>query len=594
MKISYISKSDSWNDRQIVKEARKMKVNLKKIDIKDLNDPKIFSSLGDIILWRSSSLDPKAGRTTLLSILIKSKKKVINRSIIDYPGVIFKQFQQAYVKKSVKKINTIPTFTFSSAKDLKEYISKGKLKMPFIMKPNLGAKGVGVELVSKMSDLNKVSEEDIKKNVFQNFIKNNGDYRVLVIGGRPIGAMKRIGKENSFVNNVSMGAVAIKVTDKKLESKLFQIASQVAATFNLGFCGVDVIKDINSGELFFLELNTVPQWEGFQKSTGINVARELLLYCQEIFNSSNKKPSILVKNCYVNHYEKLANKKFHFSTRMFLWTKEKKYLDNLKYLKKDYYGKDDESLKRIFQNILKNSKVYQKRIYNGKEFRKKPADKFPLLGAYSEILFRNLMSKNIFNLDLRPVIKELIDDGDLLEIQRRLLDNKEDILSLSTFSANYLYFLEDYFEKSEKTEVDIEQILDLVEKNIEIKIQNDIELIRNNIYFITHLIIGATKFYAKPIEQDIKIFKRLLEIAEKIVSDNYFSLSLDTKLELLVCGRLINKQIKLEEFIRKEADMSLSEINNFLVDRLNGRSDLSPKSFLGAEHRNVLYMMINS
>jgi len=69
---------------------------------------------------------------------------------------------------------------------------------------------------------------------------------------------------------------------------------------------------------------------------------------------------------------------------------------------------------------------------------------------------------------------------------------------------------------------------------------------------------------------------------------------LDTKLELLVCGRLVNGQIKLEEFIRKEADMSLSEINNFLIDRINGRSDLSPKSFLGSEHRNVLYMMINS
>ena len=116
---------------------------------------------------------------------------------------------------------------------------------------------------------------------------------------------------------------------------------------------------------------------------------------------------------------------------------------------------------KILKSILKKKSVYQKRIYNKKDFRKKTADKYPLLGAYSEILFRNLMSKNVFNYDLRPVIKKLISDEELLKLKKELLSNEKDMLSLSTFSANFLYFMEDYMsEEKGDDDVDIMRILD--------------------------------------------------------------------------------------------------------------------------------------
>ena len=594
MKISYISKTNSWNDEQIVKEARKLKIDCVKKDLRDLNDPKIYKSLGDIILWRSSSLEPRVGRTTLLNILIKQGKTVINRSIVDYPAVIFKQFQQEYVRKFNKKINTIQTFTFFNKDDLIKGVREGLLEFPFIKKPNLGSKGQGIKLVLDKYGIDGLGEDEVKQSVFQNFIENDGDYRVLVIGGRPIGAMKRVGKKNSFVNNVSMGGETFRVDNEKLESKLFEIAAQVAATFNLGFCGVDIIKNKRTGELFFLELNTVPQWEGFQKCTKVNVARELLLYCQELHNRNIMPTRQLVAQCYSEHSDKLANKKFHFFTRMFLWTKDKKYLEKLNSIKHKYYGNNEEELLKILKSILKKKSVYQKRIYNKKDFRKKTADKYPLLGAYSEILFRNLMSKNVFNYDLRPVIKKLISDEELLKLKKELLSNKKDMLSLSTFSANFLYFMEDYMsEEKGDDDVDIMRILDVVEREVANKKENDIELVRNSLYFITHLIIGESRFYKRDIIKNRDVYQKLLLIAEKIIGDNYLKLSLDIKMELLVCAKLVKAKSSLENIINQEAEMSLSEINNFLVDRMNGRCDLSPKGFLGSEHRNVLYIMAN-
>jgi RimK family alpha-L-glutamate ligase len=594
MKISYISRSDTWNDQQIMAEAKERKIDFAKVSIKDLNSPEIYKSLGDVILWRSSLLEPRSGRTTLLNILDKKGKFIINRSIIDYPAVIFKQFQQEYVKESTSNIKTIPTFTFLDKNALKQTVTEDILKFPFIKKPNLGAKGEGIKLIKSIEDLDSLKEEEVVKSVFQNFIKNDGDYRILVIGGRPLDAIKRTGEEGSFLNNVSMGGKALAVKDGAIKTELFKIATQIVATFNLGFCGVDVIQDKISGELYFLELNTVPQWEGFQKATGINVAQKILDYCEEVSDRDSSPTNILVKNCYTKYSEKLANKKLHFFTRMFLWTKDDKYLEQLEGLKEKYYGKGGDDFEKITKRILNEKDVYQKRIYNKKDFRVESADKHPLLGAYSELLFRNLMSKNVFEEDLRPAIEKFVSTEKLLEIKDKLLNNEEDTLALSTFAINYFYFLEEYFDGKKGTKVNVKKLLKIAQGDNFGDKKKDAKLIMNDIYFSTHIIIGASRFYKYKITKNKKTYLKLLRVLDVIVEENYIKLSLDTKLELLICARLLEVESSLEDRINQEAELSLSPINNFLVDTLNAKKGKSSKNWLGSEHRNVLYIMLNS
>ena len=594
MKISYISRSDTWNDQQIIKEADKMGINLEKVSIKDLNNPQIYQSFGEVILWRSSLLDPKVGRPTLLNILDRKDKIIINRSVIDYPAVIFKQFQQEYVKQTSRDIKTIPTFTFLNRDDLQSGVMDKILSFPFIKKPNLGAKGEGIKLIKEPKDIDSLEEEEITKSVFQNFIENDGDYRVLVIGGKPIDAIKRVGENGSFLNNVSMGGQALAVENSKLKTELFKIAAQVSATFNLGFCGVDIIQDKNSEELYFLELNTVPQWEGFQKCTGINIARELLQHCQRMAERNLGKTDKLVAKCYINNITKLANRKFHFLTRMFLWTRDEKYLKKLTVLKDKYYGKNKDEFRKMIKKIFTEKNLYQKRIYNKKDFRVKSANKYPLLGVYSELLFRNLMSKNIFGEDLRPIIEEFVPEKELLEIKNNLLDNPDDILALSTFAINYLYFLEGYFAEKKSLRVNVKNLLKLAQADDFGSSEKEPMMIMNDIYFITHIIIGASKFYKQKITKSRRIYLKLFNILEKVIDQNYIKLSLDTKLELLICAELLETESILESRIKQEVALSLSPINNFLIDTMNAKKGKSSRNWLGSEHRNVLYIMLNS
>ncbi len=596
MKISYISASDTWNDQQVVAEARKRNdFKFEKINLEDLNDPDIYDKLGDVILWRSSSLEPRSGRTTLLSGLLKKGKMVVNRSIVEYPAVIFKQFQQEFIRLNTGKIKTIPTFTFSTVEGLLRAVESGSLKFPFIRKPNLGAKGRGVKLITDQKSLNlfikQSSLEKIQKSVWQNFIPNGGDYRVLVVGGRPIGAIKRMGKKGSFLNNVSQGGQALPVEDERLKMEMFKIASQVSAVFNLGFCGVDIIQDKHTKELFFLELNTVPQWEGFQKATGINVARELLDYCFELGQRKKKSTLELVKTSYLKQRDFLANRRWHFLTRMFLWTREDIYHQELLSIKEKYYGVEEGGWAEKIKDILTRKEVYQKRIFNQKKFRQKAAEKYPSLGAISEILFRNLMSKNIFGIDLRPVIKQYISDEELLKIREGLLAKEEYLRSLSTFAVNYLYFLEGYFAGELEVVVPVEKLVGIVKTAFQEK-NRDPKIIMNDIYFVTHMIIGATRFYYQKVpEKHMDLYGEILEILESTIDNHYIKVSLDTKLELLICAKMLGKNSFLEKRILDEAELSLSPMGNYLVDTFNVKKRVGVKSWLGSEHRNVLYII---
>jgi glutathione synthase/RimK-type ligase-like ATP-grasp enzyme len=60
-----------------------------------------------------------------------------------------------------------------------------------------------------------------------------------------------------------------------LSDKDREIAEKVAKVCGLDYCGVDIMKD-NDGNSFVLEVNRQCQFQGFEKSTGINVAKSVV------------------------------------------------------------------------------------------------------------------------------------------------------------------------------------------------------------------------------------------------------------------------------------------------------------------------------
>lgn len=580
MKITLIEKEKTWHGEQLIKQGKEMNIEVERMNIHNLIEmSNLENKMGDIVFWRASSLSIEKERVIFLNFLKKRKKIIINDSLLKYSNLAEKLFQQEHVKDNLKNVNTIPTYSLKNKKELLELVKRRKISFPFIVKPNLGARGEGILLIKNEIELNRLSQEIIRNSVFQNYIENDGDYRVLMLGGYPLGIIKRTAERGNFLNNVSKGGEPNEVEDEELKEELYKIAVKITALFSLKFCGVDIIYNSADKKFYFLELNTVPQWEGFQKETKINVAEKILEYCKAM--KSDSSLCILIEEYYSKNLTN-TEKKFHFLSRMFLWTGEEKYFEGLKKLEKFFIGLDKKGHENKIKEILENKEYFKKKVYNNRPFRRKVVKKYPLLGSYHEILFRNLMSKNIFKKDLGEYIEPVIGSEEFKKVKDELIENKNDILKLSTFAVNFLYFSRDYLNEEGS-------VLEKVMLDLANQLEDDIKKVSNNLYFLTHCIIGESRFYSKKVSHDkLKTYLFFLEKAEKLAINNYFEVSLDNKLEFLVCCKLLDYKSKLAPIIQNEACHSLSELGNFLVDKQSPRNN---NDFFSSEHRSVLYIL---
>lgn len=152
---------------------------------------------------------------------------------------------------------------------------------PIIIKTVTGSQGRGVFLLedrNKLNDLANLMEtsKDPKINlILQEFISSSRgkDIRVIVIGGRAIGAMLRTSATNSFKANYSAGGL---VDSFDLNAAVEWLAVESSKLIGLDIAGVDILFDNDNFKV--CEVNSYPGFEGFEKATGINVPEEIYKY----------------------------------------------------------------------------------------------------------------------------------------------------------------------------------------------------------------------------------------------------------------------------------------------------------------------------
>ena len=111
--------------------------------------------------------------------------------------------------------------------------------------------------------------------MIQEFIPNSGDYRVLVLGKKVLGVMKRSSQnKNEFRNNYSVGG---KVEVADLPQAVKDMAVRAAEICGLTVAGVDVMEK-TPGDYVVLEVNKGPQFKGFMEATGIDVPQEIVKF----------------------------------------------------------------------------------------------------------------------------------------------------------------------------------------------------------------------------------------------------------------------------------------------------------------------------
>lgn len=583
MKITVVCKGTEWQVERLKEAATTLGVD---IEVRDLTEPGIVpKNLGDVVLWRSSSLGKGPGRLEAMRAILK-KHLLINRCLALFPQAAEKAFQQEHVQQKTQTVKGIPTFRFRSKEEIALALKNETLRYPFIQKPNTGSKGKGVELIRGRNDWGKIPL-DMDQQVYQNFIANTGDYRAFVLGGRMLGAIKRTAQKGGFLNNISLGGSAEQVTDPKILTKLNRISTTVASVFELTLCGVDIIFDETNQEYYFLEVNTVPQWKGFQNATGIDVAREIVQYCQRVGKRKSRPTVDLVSEEYASQISFLGEKRFHYLSRLYLWNGDKAKGKKLQELQPKYIGTTEGDYRKKLQEIFTQIPEHGDRMV-AKKARQIYFKKYPLLEPALGLLFKNLFAREIYRLDFRPYIRELVSAEDLLTLKFNLEKDEEALRTLSTHAINYLYMLEAYLE-TEEAKTDPAKYL-LIGKSY------PTESSELQIYFFTHCIIGASRFYTRKIpESGLELYRRMLHSTEEIIQNNFFAISLDNKFEFLVCAKICGYVSGLEEKILAEANQSLSPDGNFLIDTRNAKASPDGRNdFVGAEHRNVLYLMAHT
>jgi gamma-F420-2:alpha-L-glutamate ligase len=153
---------------------------------------------------------------------------------------------------------------------------------PCVLKVVTGSHGKGVylcETPKQFEDLSElVSSIDFKNSmIVQEYIKHSEgrDLRVIVIGGRVVGAMQRKSTDGSFKANISRGGEG---TPYDVDDEMEMLAIQVAKTLDLDIAGVDLL--FHSDGYKICEANSAPGFKGFESALGINIPERVFNFAK--------------------------------------------------------------------------------------------------------------------------------------------------------------------------------------------------------------------------------------------------------------------------------------------------------------------------
>jgi RimK family alpha-L-glutamate ligase len=143
-----------------------------------------------------------------------------------------------------------------------------------VIKPLFGSQGQGVRKLLGHESLPVPMQQYVDGVYYlQQFIESADkphDYRVFVVNGKVVAAMRRLG--NGWVNNVASGGRCEAVHPNR---QMIQLALKAAQAVDIDYCGVDIIQAAG-GEYYVLEVNSIPAWRGLQSVTDFNIAEVLV------------------------------------------------------------------------------------------------------------------------------------------------------------------------------------------------------------------------------------------------------------------------------------------------------------------------------
>lgn len=147
---------------------------------------------------------------------------------------------------------------------------------PLVAKPIAGRGGTGVcalsnveEAVEHAQDFFAARKDPDEPIYLQRLMEFESEYRVLIIGGEPLGVAGKVRRTDRIAANAAQGAQFAAASVPAV------VRFAVENVSHEGVVGVDVAID-TEGQLHLIEANRAPLWHAFEQATGVDVAKAIV------------------------------------------------------------------------------------------------------------------------------------------------------------------------------------------------------------------------------------------------------------------------------------------------------------------------------
>ncbi len=175
------------------------------------------------------------------------------------------------------RVPTPPTWATESLAEAQRIVTRESAAgHALVVKPLFGSQGKGLQRVGLVDGVHQpLPALDAGLAYLQRFIEPMStpgfDWRVLVIGGRAVSAMRRVSEH--WVHNVAQGARCEAAT---LTDELASLAERAARALDMDYAGVDLMPSARGAPMQVIEVNGVAAWQGLQRVSGFNIARAIV------------------------------------------------------------------------------------------------------------------------------------------------------------------------------------------------------------------------------------------------------------------------------------------------------------------------------
>ncbi len=260
-------------EKMLKKAADDRGISCRFVDIRGISWPGgLDVSEGDVALCRCVS----HGHNLAIAKLMESRgvRTVSHSSVMEACG-------DKIVTASILDVAGIPQPEYRVAFSQEEAVNAAEsLGYPVVFKPPVGSWG---RLISKVNDRD-CAESLVEHKSFmgpnhgtffiQEYVEKPGyDVRALVVGGKPISAIKRA--SSHWITNTARGAEAQFIP---LDDSLTDILSSVYRAFGGDLLAVDLFQHGNSWSVN--EVNGQAEFHGSVEGSGVDVAGAIISHCQ--------------------------------------------------------------------------------------------------------------------------------------------------------------------------------------------------------------------------------------------------------------------------------------------------------------------------